>query len=682
MRPEFDSIRSQTSALVRQACTRPGVRQAVKMILDAVLAALAWIVAFSLVHLDSPHALSVVAWVGFAMAVNLTFQHTRQHYRLIGFDEVRSLLLSMLVMIAVVVGGYLADRYLALGVEHPNITLAASLLTALTWVMVRAAVVAYFQHRFSQNHAPRPTDGHSLTSDMVHRTLIVGAGQAGALLCHELRTNADLKCLVVGFVDDALEKQGVRIQGVPVLGHSSLLPTFIRESLATQVILAMPSAPGSRVRELAHILHAEGVRVKTLPSMQTFLGGKAWKPELRDIDIEDLLRREPISLDFGPIRQALEGTVVLITGAGGSIGSELARQVASFHPSRLVLLGRGENSLWEVERDLRRQYPKLNLDVELCDIRNTRRLRQVFEARRPQSVFHAAAHKHVPYLERYPEEGIENNIFGTLNVLRAAIAVGTGKFVNVSTDKAVNPTNVLGATKRIAECLVLQAAEDATAGCTFVSVRFGNVLGSRGSVIPLFHDQIRYGGPITVTHPDMTRYFMTIPEASQLVLQAGMLGQTGKVFVLDMGDPVRIVDLAADMARLSGLTPGFDIDIQFTGIRPGEKLYEELFTDQEQSRSDVHAKIFEATQEPKNRAVMDRVLRSLQAAIDLPDGPRQRAILQCFMELVPTYRPSPTGLGRFVAEPVPDLENQVQLQKPSPAIVVMRASIPATQLQS
>ena len=689
MRVQSDSIRNQVRVQVRLACTRPGIRHAVKLLLDAGFAAVAWVAALSLVRSDFPSPISVIEWVAFAMVVNITFQHTRQHYRFTGFEEVRSLMLSMMTMIAVAVGCFVIDRYLKLGVEHPNVTMAASLLTALTWVLIRAAAVDYFRHRFFKEHPHRPTverrktpRNGSSASDLALRTLIVGAGQAGAQLCHELQSNPNLKCKVVGFVDDALEKQGVKIQGVPVLGHSRLLPTFIKESHATQVILAMPSAPGSRIRELAKILHGGGVRVKTLPSMENFLGRNAWKPELRDIAIEDLLRREPINLDLGSIQQALADSVVLITGAGGSIGSELARQVATFHPSRIILLGRGENSLWEVERELRRLYPEQQFEVELCDIRNLNRLQQAFDAWRPQFVFHAAAHKHVPYLERHPEEGVENNIFGTLNVLKATQAVGAKKFVNVSTDKAVNPTSVLGVTKRIAEFLVLQAAEDEAEEGRFMSVRFGNVLGSRGSVIPLFHDQIRHGGPLTVTDPDMTRYFMTIPEASQLVLQAGMLGETGKVFVLDMGEPVRIVDLATDMARLSGLTPGYDIDIQFTGIRPGEKLYEELFTDQEQNRSDVHVKVFEAVQEPKNRVVLDRVLRSLRAAVDLPDGSRQRAIAHGFMELVPTYRPSPTGLGKHISEPIPAIESLVPVQVDSPKIIVLRPSIPLARLQS
>jgi FlaA1/EpsC-like NDP-sugar epimerase len=416
--------------------------------------------------------------------------------------------------------------------------------------------------------------------------------------------------------------------------------------------------------------------------MQSFLERNAWKPELRDISIEDLLRREPVHLDLGAIQRELMDSVVLITGGGGSIGSELARQVADFHPSRLIVLGRGENSLWEVERQLRRLYPQLTLEVELCDIRNIRHLRKVFEKWSPQFVFHAAAHKHVPYLERHPEEALENNVFGTLNVLEAAKAVGTRKFVNVSTDKAVNPTSVLGATKRIAELLVLQAAENEKSDARYVSVRFGNVLGSRGSVIPLFHDQIRHGGPLTVTHPEMTRYFMTIPEASQLVLQAGMLGQSGKVFVLDMGEPVRIVDLATDMARLSGLNPGSDIDIQFTGIRSGEKLTEELFTDREQCQSDVHVKVFEAVLEPKNPAILDRILRSLREAISLPEGDRQRAILHGFMELVPTYQPAPSGLGKFATPPLPVSEQPAATQGPSPKIVVLQPPRPLARPNS
>ncbi|WP_257307446.1 polysaccharide biosynthesis protein [Geothrix campi] len=627
---------------------RPAVRQGCKLFLDGCVAAMAWIVASSLVRQDLPTLYGTLSWTAFAMIVNLAFRYTGQHFRLLAIEEAESFIFGTVIMVAsITLASAFRDR-LGLDLESHSLLLVAGLITCPMWLTLRIAFVAYYQRLSRRRYAARETSGGSGNGELkVYRTLIVGAGRAGATLCQELRANPQLQCEVVGFVDDALEKQGVRIHGIPVLGHSQLLPVFLKERNATQVILAMPRAPGAKLKELSQMLQAEGVRVKTVPGISNLIGDRPWKPELRDIAIEDLLRREPVILDLGAISQEVEGSVVLITGAGGSIGSELARQVAPFRPGRLVLLGRGENSLWEVERELHQRFPGLNLAVELCDIRNTLRLQRAFEACNPQIVFHAAAHKHVPFLERNPEEAIENNVFGTLNVLRAALAGDTRIFVNISTDKAVNPTNVLGVSKRIAESLVLQAAEEAPAGRRFVSVRFGNVLGSRGSVIPIFRDQIRTGGPITVTHPDMTRYFMTIPEASQLVLQAGVLGETGKTFVLNMGDPVRIMDMAMDMARLSGLDPGVDIDIRFTGMRPGEKLFEELFTDSEQGKSDAHAKVFEALQFPHDPMLLDLALRRLREAIHLPEGQRQREMIHCFKQLVPGYQPSSLGLGKY-----------------------------------
>ncbi|MDE3246829.1 MAG: polysaccharide biosynthesis protein, partial [Acidobacteriota bacterium] len=316
------------------------------------------------------------------------------------------------------------------------------------------------------------------------------------------------------------------------------------------------------------------------------------------------------------------------------------------------LLGHGENSLWETERSLRAQFPNQIISTELCDIRNIPRMAQAFQRWHPDVVFHAAAHKHVPFLEAHPEEGVENNIFGTQNVLNAASAVGTHTFVNISTDKAVNPTNVLGATKWIAEQLVLLAAADADDDCRYMSVRFGNVLGSRGSVIPIFKNQILKGGPLTITHQDMTRYFMTIPEASQLVLQAGILGETAKVYALDMGTPVKIVDLAADMIKLSGFVLGQDLEIEFTGIRPGEKMIEELFLDSHPTRTQVHPKVFETKPQPCSRESLVSSLDTLTRAMEAPEGKRQVEILSELLKLVPTYAPSPLGLGRY-AEGVP-----------------------------
>jgi FlaA1/EpsC-like NDP-sugar epimerase len=401
------------------------------------------------------------------------------------------------------------------------------------------------------------------------------------------------------------------------------------------------------VRRVTEILQSLHVQIKTVPGLFNLLGTQVWKPVIKDVSIEDVLRRDPVHLDHRALLQAVEGSVVLITGAGGSIGSEIARQVARFRPKHVVLLGRGENSLWLIQREYQRLFPEQAYSLELMDIRNRTGLREVFKIYRPDIVFHAAAHKHVPFLETHPVEAVQNNIFGTMNIVEAALEHGTHTLVNISTDKAVNPTNVLGASKRVAECIVLEASKKAATGSRFVSVRFGNVLGSRGSVVPIFQEQIERGGPVTVTHPEMTRYFMTIPEASQLVLQAGLLGDTGKVYVLDMGEPVKIAELAADMVRLSGLTPGMDIEIQYVGLRPGEKLHEELFLDKERSSTKLHAKVFEANPQGISHEVLIEGLEEFNKAIRLPFQQRQPEIVRLLQRLVPTYTPSLLGVGRY-----------------------------------
>jgi FlaA1/EpsC-like NDP-sugar epimerase len=613
----------------------------VKLVLDVLLAGAVWVISevvFSDAHRITGHTLE---WMGLALIVNLVFELNRQHYRLIGFkDAVRLFGAALVLGITALLLGRLAPSFHAS--FDPETVVSATLSTCGAWALLRGIVRARHD-RLLGNFEPR----EGVTR---HRTLIVGAGRAGLLVAQEIKRHAELGSRIIGFIDDALEKQGIRIQGIPVLGPSRLLRHVLEEEAITQVVLAIPSASGAVIRQLSDAVRSTGVELKTVPGIFDLLGPRAWKPELRDISIEDLLRRESIHLDQSSLSLVLEDAVVLITGGGGSIGSELARQVATFRPARIVLLGRGENSLWEAERSLRGLFANQGLSLELCDIRNTARLKQVFERWKPQVVFHAAAHKHVPFLEAHPEEAIENNVFGTQNVLDAAVAVGTHTFVNISTDKAVNPTNVLGATKRMSEYLVLRAAARTHKDARFVSVRFGNVLGSRGSVIPVFREQIRQGGPITVTHPDMTRYFMTIPEASQLVLQAGILGETGKVYVLDMGEPVRIVDLATDMARLSGLVPGQDVEITFTGIRPGEKLYEELFTPHECALSLVHPKVFDAHQRGLEDDLLEEGLLGLRLSLIEPEGTRQKEILHWLKRLVPTYSPSPLGLGRYGEE--------------------------------
>lgn len=620
---------------------QPLLRQGVKLVLDGGAALVAWMLCervFVGAHL-TPHG--ALKWTFLALAINLVFQLTRQHYRLIGFrDAVRLAMATTTLLVMSAFVTVLAREFHS--VFDLETAMASALTTGGLWLTLRGAIRARHERDLGIDQLP---DGA-----IPHRTLIVGAGRAGLMIAEELKRHPELGTRIVGFIDDALDKQGIRIQGTRVLGPSRLLHQIIRKEEATQVVLAIPSAPGSVIRQLTDVVRSAGIEVKTTPGLFNLLGSRVWKPELQDVSIEDLLRREPVELDQSSLNLVLEDAVVLITGGGGSIGGEIARQVAAFRPARIVLLGRGENSLWETERSLRSLFPNQGLSLELCDVRNPIRLQQVFNRWKPQVVFHAAAHKHVPYLEAHPEEAVDNNVFGTLNVVNAALAVGTHTFVNISTDKAVNPTNVLGATKRIAESLVLRAARRAPEGTRYVSVRFGNVLGSRGSVIPIFKEQIRVGGPITVTHPDMTRYFMTIPEASQLVLQAGILGDTAKVYVLDMGDPVKIVDLATDMARLSGLLPGQDIEVQFSGIRPGEKLFEELFTQQEESRTGVHPKVFNANPEELDDDLLEEGAAALRLSIMEGEGRRQAQILRWLQQLVPTYAPSPSGLGRYSEE--------------------------------
>lgn len=442
-------------------------------------------------------------------------------------------------------------------------------------------------------------DKDPLTSKTVNmkRALIVGAGEAGAMVARELRNHPTLAMEPVGFIDDDYRKQGFDLYSIPVLGRREDIPRLVDEYQVNDVIIAMPSAPGRVIRGIVEICKEANVKVKTLPGVYDLIDGKVSVSQLRDVQLEDLLGRDPVQLDMDSIAAYLEGKVVLVTGAGGSIGSELCRQVARFRPHTLVLLDNTENNLFDIEQELTERFPDLSQYGELADIRDERHIKQVFERYSPQVVFHAAAYKHVPLMERFPEHAISNNIYGTYNVAATAKKYGCETFIFVSTDKAVNPTSVMGASKRAAELVVQHFNEmcrKENLNSRFAAVRFGNVLGSRGSVIPTFKRQISEGGPVTVTHPDMVRYFMTIPEAVQLIIQAGSFARGGEIFVLDMGEPVRIIDLARDLIRLSGLTPDKDIEIKFTGIRPGEKLREELFTDQEKMGATKYSRIFVA----------------------------------------------------------------------------------------
>jgi len=409
----------------------------------------------------------------------------------------------------------------------------------------------------------------------VKRTLIVGAGDAGALVAREMQRSTLLLAKPVCFVDDDPQKQNQRVHNVPVLGTIQDLPRLVEQKRIDEVVIAIPSAPGKVLRRITEICRQSKVPFRTMPGIYELLGGKVNVGRLRDVDIADLLRRAPTDMSHHNVGHYLADKRILVTGAGGSIGRELCQQIARWQPQVLILLGHGENSIFETLMELRSSFPELRVEPVIADTRDSDRLHTIFSTFLPEVVFHAAAHKHVPLMESNVEEAVTNNVLGTRNIVEMCLTYNVERLTMISTDKAIRPTSVMGATKRIAELLVLDAAHRNKRH--FSVVRFGNVLGSRGSVVPFFKRQIAQGGPVTVTHPEMKRYFMTIPEAVHLVLQAAALGKEGEAFVLRMGEPVRILDLAEDLIRLSGLEPGRDIEITFTGIRPGEKLSEELW---------------------------------------------------------------------------------------------------------
>jgi FlaA1/EpsC-like NDP-sugar epimerase len=464
------------------------------------------------------------------------------------------------------------------------------------------------------------------------RVLIVGAGDAGAVVVRELRRHPSLGVKPVGFIDDDLNKTGLYLLDVPVLGARDDIPRIVDKENVDEVIIAMPSAPGSIIREIVGICNNKGVRLKTLPGVYELIDGKVRVDQIRDVQVEDLLGREPVQLDLNEMAGFIEDKVVLVTGAGGSIGSELCRQIARFTPSRLILLDKSENNLFEIEQELRDRHVDLDFPAELADVRDQGVVDQIFNGYRPQIIFHAAAYKHVPMMERFPQHAVSNNILGTYNVAVAAQTYGSEVFILVSTDKAVHPSSVMGASKRAAELIVQyfdqQGRRDRRPAAThYAAVRFGNVLGSSGSVLPTFKRQIAMGGPITVTHPEMIRYFMTIPEAVQLILQAGTLARGGEIFVLDMGEPVKIVDLARDLIRLSGLVPDEEIEIKFIGIRPGEKLREELFTLQEQRMATKNSRIFVTRDEEGDFQAAARMVAELRSGFSQLQPEQAIAIL-------------------------------------------------------
>ncbi|HNQ98880.1 MAG TPA: nucleoside-diphosphate sugar epimerase/dehydratase [Trueperaceae bacterium] len=602
-------------------------RAVVKLAIDVGLFLIATPLAFALRYdgnLGSEHPLllAMVVLVPVKAGLDYLLGLPNRSWRGLTFRDLSSLMLHA--------GGVLAFGLILIALFWQQLGVGPSLalLDAGITFMLMAGVRAFARYR--NEHMTASIIG----PDYRKRVLVVGAGEAGALVVRELHKHPETGMLPVAFLDDDPRKRGQRVAGVPVVGTVDTAAEVIVSNGIDQVLIAMPSKGGRAIRKVIEQVREARPNLvyKIIPGMYEVLSGQVDVRRIREVDIDDLLGREPIKLDTEAILDYLGGKRVMITGAGGSIGSELVRQICRFNPAELILFGHGENSIYTLERELDRDWPHIRYHGVIGAIQNGARLDYVFTRYRPDVVFHAAAHKHVPLMEENPEEAVFNNVIGSRNLINLALKHGVTHFVNISTDKAVNPTSVMGASKRMVEFLVQDAARRAGPGQTFVSVRFGNVLGSRGSVIPIFKSQIAAGGPVTITHPEMVRYFMTIPEAAQLVLQASGNGRNGEVYILDMGEPVRIVDLARDLIRLSGFEPDVDIPIRFTGMRPGERLVEELMTEKERTSQTAHEKIFVARTEPVDREGLTSTIEGLQDAAMRSDHARIRVLFEGFLD--------------------------------------------------
>lgn len=586
--------------------------------------------------------------VVFQYLVLVAFGVPRFAWRYVSLRDASTILVSLAVSCAVLtalrlglapIGGYTKFVAIPLGVVSIDFVLGVLAVTG-----VRAA---------------RRLLGEKLATDRLREraiprvpTILIGAGEAGAMVAKEISNRPDLGIEPVGFLDDDETKVGMVVHGVRVLGTTARALELAAESGAQQALITVANARSPGLRHVVLACEGAGIPAKIIPGLFEIVGGKVNLSRIRPVAIEDLLGREPVKLDLDAISSFIQRKVVMITGAGGSIGSELCRQVSQFGPSRLVLVERFENSLFEIHRELRERFPGMSIEPRIGDITDQARMDLVLQRAKPDALFHAAAHKHVPMMEQNPGEAIKNNVLGTRCIAELAAKHKVGSFVMISTDKAVNPTSVMGASKRVAELLIQGMAQRHRA-TKFVSVRFGNVLGSSGSVVPIFKRQIADGGPVTVTHPEMKRYFMTIPEATQLVLEAAALGQGGEVFILDMGHPVKIVDLARDLIRLSGLEPDRDIEIRFTGIRPGEKLFEELSTDEEKADKTKHEKIFVGRIQPADWNQLKAGIEALSSDTDHFD---ERQIYEALRKLIPEFSGRVPAESR-AAEPQPTANN-------------------------
>jgi FlaA1/EpsC-like NDP-sugar epimerase len=614
-----------------------------RVAIDFIVMSLAFWLAFLLrFDWDLPHQMLkrgaflwpyVVGLQGFWL---LLLDVPKSSWRFVGMREAQRIVVALSAATAVLVAtrfgsaavipvfGYAQYALMPLGVILINFVLAVLGVSGVR--LLRRSLVER-----SELHS------HEDSAVQAIPTLLIGAGQAGFLIAKEITRRPDLGLAPVGFLDDNPGLKGTLVNGVPVLGKTDDLGIIKARLNVEQALITIASATGADIRRITKLCEAAGIRPKIIPGLSEIVGGGVSITRIRDVAIEDLLRREPVVLEEDAIMEAVRDRVVLVSGAGGSIGAELCRQLCRFKPTRVILLERSEPALYEIDRTLRARFPDQEIEPCVGDVTDRSRLEALFSLHSPAVVFHAAAHKHVPMLERNPGEAIKNNVLGTKTLADMACASGVERFVMISTDKAVNPTSVMGASKRVAEMYIQTLS--ARSKTSFVAVRFGNVLGSSGSVVPLFKAQIERGGPVTVTHPDVKRYFMTIPEACQLVLQAFTLGTGGEIFVLDMGEPVLILDMAKDLISLSGLKPEDDIPIVFSGLRPGEKLFEELALSDENADTTRHSKIFVGRIRVQD---FDEIERSIEALVAIADKAGTSEIRAKLKSVVPEYRPEPT----------------------------------------
>ncbi|MDK0690948.1 nucleoside-diphosphate sugar epimerase/dehydratase [Clostridium perfringens] len=554
------------------------------------------------------------------------FKMYKSIWTIVGIDEVAFGLIACLIAtgIILITSTIISSIYY---IDYITVLLAGLFIMIFT-IGIR---VSFRIYRRMISHGRVLLNSSNISN--LEKILIIGAGSCGQLIIEEIRKQNPIKQKVIGVIDDNPSKIGTYLRGIKILGNRNKIIAISEEKNIDLILIAMPSVDGKTKKEIIEICQNTRAKIKIIPGMYELIDGKVSLSRMRDIDLRDLLGREEVILDKQGIKDYIENKVVMVTGGGGSIGSELCRQIAKFSPKLLLILDIYENNAYELENELISNFKNLKEKVLIASVREEKRLENIFNEYKPQVIFHAAAHKHVPLMERNPEEAIKNNVIGTLNVAECAHKYGAERFVLISTDKAVNPTNVMGASKRMCE-MIIQAI-DKNSNTEFVAVRFGNVLGSNGSVIPLFKKQIAKGGPVTLTHKKITRYFMLIPEAAQLVLQAGAYAKGGEIFVLDMGNPVLIYDLAKDLIKLSGFEPEVDIKIEITGLRPGEKLYEELLMDEEGLRKTSHEKIFIAKPGEYDFEMLKLGVNALKKIADLGDGETLKTALQF---IVKTYK--------------------------------------------